>query len=143
MVGRWDQKTEIRGYVIYKWSLTYLFFSILFHSFGLILSHLLYYFSAVDDSPKELTESKADDSLDDFYPDESVENKDDEIYDYSPFVEIGPKDNWSALPGNISFIFNSNIFLTIFSVKFFFPIFNRTYFPYFKSNFYMLALPKE
>ena len=86
-------------------SILILFFSILFHSFGLILSHLLYHFSAVHDSPNELTESKADDSLDDFYPEESVENKDDEIYDYSPFVEIGPKVD-SALPGNISFIFN-------------------------------------
>ena len=80
-------------------------YSVLFHLFGLILFNLLFHFSAVDDSPKELTESKADDSLDDFYPDESVENKDDEIYDYSPFVEIGPKVD-SALPGNISFIFN-------------------------------------
>ena len=101
------------------WRNTY-YIPILFYSVSFIWSYFIssiISFSAVDDSPKELTESKADDSLDDFYPEESVENKDDEIYDYLPFVEIGPKDNWSALPllpGNISFIFNSNIFLTIF-----------------------------
>jgi hypothetical protein len=37
---------------------------------------------AVDDSPKELTESKAIDSLDDFYPQEPVETTDDEINDF-------------------------------------------------------------
>ena len=90
-----------------------------------ILSFISFYFSAVDDSSKELTESKAIDSLDDFYPEEPFETTDDEINDFvdafeksqegdDPYIndlieepsEISPKENWAALPGNISFIFD-------------------------------------
>ena len=72
-----------------------------------------------------MTESKAIDSLDDFYPEEPFETTDDEINDFvhafeksqegdNPYIndlieepsEISPKENWAALPGNISFIFD-------------------------------------